>query len=1184
MLREEAPHVSRQLEGEKRVATVIMADVQGSTDLLEKIGTEDWVDMMNNIFQVLENEIYSFGGTIDQYRGDGLVAFFGAREAHEDDPERAVLAALTMQEAFRKLAEQYFKDNDGEELHLRVGVNTGEVISTSIGNSDRHQEETAMGEAISIASRMETSAEPDTVLVSENTYRLVQTKFQWEDLGEIQIKGVSQPIAVYRPLNLVESNDWVNRSLQYERIPPLIGRKNEIEELKNAVNDLYLGRGGISFVTGEQGMGKTFLVAHLRQQFERREILLKQITQKVTEGALSPEEAQEVLANEGVSLEMVPEKMIWLGGRCRSYRQAWPFSVWRDILQAWLNIRDNESEEEILARLRNQSHELWGDRMERYYPYLATFLWLPLEEEFKEQVKYLDAEALQHQFFRAIWNWVSAMANRGPLVLAFADVQWINDTSLELLRYCLPLCDDSKLLLLIIYRPDRSSPAWSFQHYVETEFPHRVITVNLPAMTVEECNEYIDHLVGPDALDPQAKHVVIYKAEGNPFYIKELLDGLIARKALEKDPETGKWKATRRITSLDVPDSLQGLLLARVDRLTATERHVLQMASVVGTVFWERMILAISDGEEGVPRALTQLQRHQLISERSRDTNMGVEFSFDSPLMREVVYESLLRTQRMDYHLKVAKFLESSIEADDLPQNYGFMAYHYQQAGNPAKELFYISKAAQTARDIYANKEALGYYQRAAIILKDLEKDAHKKPRRLKAIREQEFENLLEMTEVFDRMGAFEHAAENGEKLLALSNKLEDSPTFRIDALLIQPQVIRADNFEELEEGIRMAEEALALSRGIGDRHRELLALMKLWNLRDQAGDPGLLDFGEQVLNFAREIGDKETEVRILLGISNTYGVDQQEKMAKYMDSTTRIIDEIDNPELEIHLLALMCSKFEMDGDYYKTLSEYANKMLKIARETGMRSQEGWALEICGQMRALYLGDHAGGLPLLKEAFRILPQRSSARFPALRLAHSYIMQNEFGKAKEMLDFAQNNQVVLSQIGRVGGNLGWVNYWIAQSVDKASLIEGMRLMDEVRTLSEEEKTISKQYSMAATCKQAQCQMKLADQEPNEAGKYLQAALTLAENSFHVYLDFGFIQVVECPSEEVIYTYGLSLERNGQEDNARNILQKSYDEMMRKYALIPEESEYRETFLVNIPLHKQILEKHNSLSSH
>jgi class 3 adenylate cyclase len=256
-----AEPIGAQLQGERRRATVILADVKGSTALAERVDVETWVEIMNRVFQILGAEIYRYGGEINQYRGDGLVAFFGLPAAHEDDPERAVLAALAMQDAVKRYAAE-LAESQGIELLLRVGINTGEVIAASVGDSRQHSEETAMGRAIALAARMETASEPGTVLATENTYRLVAPLFEWQALGEITVKGVSQPLAVYRPLAPCAAPGRGRGIAGVET--PLVGRDAEFRALQAAIERLQSGAGGIVTVVGEAGIGKSRLVTEIR--------------------------------------------------------------------------------------------------------------------------------------------------------------------------------------------------------------------------------------------------------------------------------------------------------------------------------------------------------------------------------------------------------------------------------------------------------------------------------------------------------------------------------------------------------------------------------------------------------------------------------------------------------------------------------------------------------------------------------------------------------------------------------------------------------------------------------------------------------------------------------------------------------------------------------------------------------
>ena len=497
---------SSQIDGERRIATVILADVKGSTDLLEQIGTEAWVEVMNRVLQVLETEVYRFGGEVDQFRGDGLVAFFGATSAHEDDPELAVLSALGMQMAIKPLVAELAR-REGIDVQLRVGVNTGEVIVTSIGESGQHSEETAMGEAIALAARMETAAEPGTVLVSENTYNLVESQFEWEPLGEIMVKGVSEPVVVFRPIRTVDEADQLHSLRSHVFEAGVIGRDTEFKILRENVEFLRDGRGGIVMLMGDAGMGKSSLVANVQRHLVREEALLAD----VRSSDRRPGTDQKGGAAGAIA---------WLQGRCRSYSQSLPYSMWIKLLKRWLGVPEGEPQIEMRDRIHLQAKKLWGDAAEEFIPYLTTFLSLPLESEYENRVKFLNAEGLRHQFFLTIWNWIKAMAEQGPLVIAFEDVHWADSSSLDLLEQCLPLCDQEALLWLIIARPERESAAWSFQQRVETRYPHRLQSLVLSPLTETHGSEMIDQLVGPGVLPRETRSLILERAEGNPYFIE----------------------------------------------------------------------------------------------------------------------------------------------------------------------------------------------------------------------------------------------------------------------------------------------------------------------------------------------------------------------------------------------------------------------------------------------------------------------------------------------------------------------------------------------------------------------------------------------------------------------------------------------------------------------------------------
>ncbi|MCI0579765.1 MAG: AAA family ATPase [Chloroflexi bacterium] len=1150
------------LEGERRQATVLLADVFGSTNLLEQIGTEAWVAMMHRVLQILEVEVYRFGGHVDQFRGDGLLAFFGAGSAHKDDPERAVLSALRIQEALKSEASQ-LAGNRGFNLQVRVGVNTGEVIVATIGDSRLYRENTVMGEAVALAARLEAAAEPGTVLVSENTYRLVSTQFEWQSLGEIRLKGLSQSVRVYRPLAYLASAAGPPRLGADRLATPLIGREAEFQLLESRLHDLDAGRGGIVMVTGEEGLGKSLLVNDVRQHIIRDYVLLNEAHDHESNGPVTP-----------------LSSLAWLQGRCRSYNQATPYSMWLDLLHNWLDLRGGEPETERRDRLYRQTEALWGDGLADYYPYLATFLALPLEEPYAERVRHLDAGGLRQQFYCTIQAWVAAMTRQGPLVLVFNDVHWADVTSLNLLEYCLPLCDYEPLLWLFLYRPERTSAVWHFRQRVETEYPHRLSILTLSPLTEAQSGEMIDHLIGPNVLPETTRALILNQAEGNPYYIEELIHTLIEQEALVQDTHTGQWRATRAVASIELPGTLQSLLLERIDSLSAGERRILQMAAVVGSTFWSNVLSALLGDDPGLQQHLTALQRAQLILERGQVAHLGMEYAFKSKLMRDTAYASILSHQRVGQHRQVAEILEQQFDQLVPMQHVGLLAYHYRRAEEPGKELFYTLLAAQQAARIYANTEALELYTRALEVLEQMEAETDD-PHRLYIIYTQRFEVLDERAAVFHLIGDFAAARADAQALLPLAQQMADDPAWLIDALLHQPGVQNWTSHEELNAGLATAEQALTLAQQLPDRHREMQCLRIISIQRHFLHDSSWQEAGEYALELARQLNDQRYQVLILTQLGTAYNwSNQADKGMAYLEAALPICRALDDRITEVHLLDQLRLGAERQGDYYRLLVEYLQKALAISRQIGYREAEGNAAVRCGQTQGIYLGDFNGGLALAEQGKRMREHPTGAADALLRIAHIRALQGKQAEALAALE--QASQIREQDISDIlGGGFRLVSAIVYNTLhDEDHLRLALELAAEAGQLVAGNVLASVQFEMAAACQAAAAHLGLAGY-PGTAGAdeaerqvHREQALQMSQAALDLFRSVGFVQLIECVSEEILFRHSQTLAINGRDREAAEFLQQAYDEMMRKHDLIPADTPFRQTYLENIPLHRDI----------
>jgi len=681
--------VPPDLRGERRQATILVADVKGSTALAEQVDIETWVEIMNRIFHLLGDAIYHYGGEIDQYRGDGLVAFFGAKAAQEDDPERALRAALAMQEAFKLYAAKLTAVRN-IELLLRIGVNTGEVIAAEVGDRSQYSEATAMGRAVALAARMESAAQPGTVLVSIDTYQLTRPLFEWQALGEIWVKGISQPVAVYRPLAAIPV-EGKGRGIE-GLSSPLVGRDEEFAALQKAIDALQRGVGGIVTLVGDAGIGKSRLVAEVRKSTNLRFPHLQ-----------------------------------WIEGRCLSYGSSTAYLLWLDMLRGILRVPPDALPSVVEVALRALVQALCSDCFDAVYPYLCRLMSLPLDDQYAV-IRDLHGESLRVEVFQAVQTLIESVVGQQPLVIVFEDLHWADVTSLVLLERILALTDRLEMLLICVFRPEVEHPCWQIKEIAGRLYRHRHTDLWLDALSDDESWALVANLLRLEDLPAELRSKILDYAEGNPFYVEEILRTMIDIGAIAFDDATRRWQATlkfgREIASIPIPDTLHGVLAARIDRLEIETRRVLRLASVIGRIFSYRVLAEIARDEAQLDMRLLTLQRQQLIRERARTPE--VEYIFKHELTREAAYNGLLHKERRAIHRQVAEALERLFPAlaEEQP---GLLAHHWERADEPAKSVAYLLRAGEQARLAYANQEAIAHFKRGLVSL-DLIM-THTKPR-----------------------------------------------------------------------------------------------------------------------------------------------------------------------------------------------------------------------------------------------------------------------------------------------------------------------------------------------------------------------------------------------------------------------------------------------------------------------
>jgi len=671
-----------QISPERRTVTMLFSDVKGSTAMAENLDPEEVLEIMDGAFDLLIGPVYRYEATLARLMGDAVLAFFGAPIAHEDDPERACRAALEITTRARRYAQKLARERGIQGFNVRVGIHTGLVVVGEVG-SDLRVEYTAMGDAVNLAARMESAAEPGTVLVSEDTYKLIAPLFDTEALGRIEVKGRSEPVSVYRVLAPKVDAEKLRGVSGLES--PLVGREPEYSALQEAVKRLEAGVGGIVTIVGEAGIGKSRLTAELR-----KEAL-----------SLNP------------NLNLSPQ---WVEGRCLSYGTSMAYLLWLDVLRSILGMSAENSPVAVRDSLRHLVQALCPDQLDDVYPYLSRAMSLPLEAEDEAGLTELEGEQLRTGTFQAVETLLACAAGERPLVLVCEDLHWADGVSLELLERLLALIDRAALLIICVFRPDRSHGSWRLREFAARLYPHRHTDLRLNPLSAAESEMLVGNLLRVECLSQKLKWRILSHAEGNPFYVEEVIRSLIDMGAIVRDEASDSWQATQDVASIPIPDTLQGVLMARIDRLQDEAKRVLQMAAVIGRIFLYRVLAAIAREERELSGHLLTLQREEMIHERARQPEL--EYIFKHELMREVAYNGLLKKERRVFHRQVAEVLER-LFPERIEELVGLLAHHWERAGEAEKATGCLLRAGDQARLAYAHEEAIDYYQRSLAFLKE---------------------------------------------------------------------------------------------------------------------------------------------------------------------------------------------------------------------------------------------------------------------------------------------------------------------------------------------------------------------------------------------------------------------------------------------------------------------------------
>ncbi|HYB90351.1 MAG TPA: alpha/beta fold hydrolase, partial [Candidatus Binataceae bacterium] len=637
-----------QIEGERRQVTVLFCDLARSTEIAERLDPETDRELLNEYLEGAIRTVYRYEGVVTEIAGDGFMAIFGAPVAHDDDPARACRAALEIMAGLDAVGRKW-KDRVGHAIAARIGLNSGPVVVGTVGN-DLRMDYTAIGDTINVASRIQTSAQPGQICLSEAARKLVAPRFETEEVGRATFKGKSAETTVFRLVREVPRQERRHQALR-SGLSHFCGRRSELAMLRERFDTAREGDGQVVLLSGEAGIGKSRLVYEFRRSLDA-------------------------------------DTYTWLEGQCMSYGTVVAYHPFLDLLRGAFEIDESDTEPVIIDKINRFCAGL-GPKVSAGVPFLRDLLSVDSGDA---RVATMLESLKAASYSEAIRDLILALAAQRPVVLLMEDVHWVDQSSATLLRWLFDSIAGARVFALVTHRPDYN---WPFP--VRSYFS-RISLHGLPASLVDELTGSV---LGRSDLPGALKRLIAERSDGNPFFVEELAKSISEMGAAAQRTDGALAEA--------VPATLQQVIMARIDRLDEEGKHALQIASVIGREFAMRIFDRMRDWQGSSESSLEKLRSLELIYEKTVHPELA--YMFKHALTHDVAYGTLLRAQRRDIHRRVAALIEE-IYAERLPEFYETLAYHFEQGEMPERAAHYALLSGEREASALS-PEAEHHFQRA---------------------------------------------------------------------------------------------------------------------------------------------------------------------------------------------------------------------------------------------------------------------------------------------------------------------------------------------------------------------------------------------------------------------------------------------------------------------------------------
>ena len=654
-----------RIEGERKQVTVMFCDMEGYSQLSERLGPEEAYSIMDQVYEILIHKVHEYEGTVNEMTGDGILALFGAPIALEEAPQRAIRSAMAIHREMAKFSDSMKQEGQSiPPLKMRAGIHTGPVVVGTLGN-DLRVEFKAVGDTVNLASRMEGLADPGTTYVSHETFGLTEGLFVFEALGEKKVKGMEKPVKVYRVIST--STRRTRFDVSAERgLTPFVGRERELELLFDSLERAKASLGQAISIVSEAGIGKSRLLYEFRKAVASADVM-------------------------------------FLEGRCLSYSRGVAYHPMIDILKANFDIREDDGDSVVKEKVKRGLKILRADEASSL-PYLLELF--SVKESGIEKIP-LSPEAKRERIIEAISQITLKGSEIRPLILAYEDLHWSDKSSEEVLKYVLESIPGARVLMIFTYRPEFVH-TWGGRSY------HSQVTLN--RLSNRESLAMVTHILGTEEMDRDLEDLILEKTEGIPFFIEEFIRSLKELEIIER--RDSRYCLAKDIQDLTIPSTIQDVIMARVDALPEGAKEVLQTGSAIEREFSYQLIKRVTGlPEQELLSKMSALKDSELLYERG--IYPGSTYIFKHALTQEVVYDSILTKRKKKLHEEIGNAIEESYK-ERVDEYYGVLAEHFIAGEVYDKGAEYSKLAVKKSEKTASFSDAIAYAKKRIFCLEKL--------------------------------------------------------------------------------------------------------------------------------------------------------------------------------------------------------------------------------------------------------------------------------------------------------------------------------------------------------------------------------------------------------------------------------------------------------------------------------